>query len=355
MTTQQVPGKQDPRDDGCKDCKDMENATQLSIDTNRKVLCDLLYDSKGLVAKAETKFDGENGLYKEKRCIFIRTEDTYQRYRNFDITAGTELLQTNETVKTNVSQLKEWNKSLNTALTGLFNKIKDSKGKFADLKDAAYKLDNAYNEQCNAAQRKALTGKTSEDCDDPQKPSEPCSDASCQFDELICMPKGLYEDVVSIYKASSDIIGIQIFSNIDTLDQMQKDLSDKSISFEKHINDTMKLHKADVDKLQEELVSSVKSITKAAMERNGQRANFEGYYDATDFLCCPSCDCVTTDGGENQQRGNQNNCDDGCEPRLKDCEKEICRICDEVKETFCCNTDDTSTGTTVEANYSKKS
>jgi len=87
--------------------------------------------------------------------------------------------------------------------------------------------------------------------------------------------------------------------------------------------------------VQEELVKSVQEITKAAMDRNNARSNFEAYYDAADFLCCPSCGCL---GGDDKRRyGNGN---DLCEPRLKPCQDEICEICDEVKETFCCEPED---------------
>jgi hypothetical protein len=141
---------------------------------------------------------------------------------------------------------------------------------------------------------------------------------------------------------------------VDSLDQLQKDLADKSAAFKKHINETMKLHKADVEKLQDELVISVKSITQAAIDRNSQRANFEGYYDATDFLCCPPCDCVPSEGDNNGSH-DQKGCDDLCLPRLKDCESQICDICDNVKTTFCCKPDDTDNSKPPEVNYPKKS
>lgn len=357
MAQQQVPpGKPDHHDDhGCKECNDKDNATQQSINTLRKLLCDTVYNSKGLVTQAETKFDGENELYKDKRCLFIKTEDNYLRYRNFEITAGTELVQTNETIKGNVAQLKDWNKTLNSMLNNLFNKIKEGKGKFLDLKDAAYKLDNSFNEQCNSAQRKAITGTTGENCDNPQDAPEPCKDSVSEIEQLICLPRGLYEDAVSILKASSDVLGVQIFSNVDTLDQLQKDLASKSASFEKHISDTMKLHKTDVDKLQEDLVSSVKAVTKAAIDRNGQRASFEGYYDTTKFLCCPDCPCVPEDGDENPEKRDQKDYGNDCQPRLKNCEKVICDICDDVKTTFCCTTEGDNQGQTTESNYNKKS
>src|SRR5687768_57278 len=115
---QQYRNKPNPTDDdcGCSDCKDKDNATQVSINTVRSTVCTLLYDTKGTVAKLETKFNGENEVFKEKRCIFLNTEKNYRRYRNFEICTGTELLQTNESVKATVVQLKDWNKTLNSTL-----------------------------------------------------------------------------------------------------------------------------------------------------------------------------------------------------------------------------------------------
>lgn len=356
MNNQTVPGKTTQDDDcGCKDCKDMDNATQVSINLNRAVICSTLYDSKALVTKAETKFEGEKHLYHEKKCLFVRTEANYQRYRNFEIMVGSEILQTNDSVKASVGQLKDWNKALNTTLTTLFKQIKDAKTKFSDLKDSAYRLDSMYNDTCNNVQRKAITGKTGDNCTDTTVINENCKDSAVEFCELICLPKGLAQDADTLFQSSSDIIGIQLFSNVDSLDQMQKDLTDKSSLFEKFISDTMKSHRMDMDKLQDDLIVSVKSVTKAAIDRNSQRATFEAYYDATSFICCPDCSCTPSDENQdNLQYNHDKKSSDDCPPRLKECQKEICEICDDVKTTFCC-TDTTSPGNTgAQVNYTKK-
>jgi hypothetical protein len=350
---QQTRPKTGQTDDcGCDDCKDKDNATQVSITANRKLLCDLLTTEGGTVIKLQTKFDCESALYKDKRCIFLNTEKSYRRYRNFEITTGTELIQTNDSVKANVAQLRDWNKTLSTTLTNLFKQIKDLKGKFGDLKDASCKLDSSYKDKCNIGQKKALTGNSPENCADQTPPIDACKTTGTDIETLICKPKGLAQDIDSIFQASSDIIGIQIFSNIDSLDQLQKDLSTKSVAFEKQISDTMKTRKADLDILQTDLVNSVKTITQVAVSRNAERAIFEGYYDATKFLCCPTCSCVPADEPANGNTGNtpgaapkmQNNpgnkdCPDDCPPRLKDCEQAICDICDQVKTTYCCEAD----------------
>ena len=323
-----------PPEEPCNDCDEKDNPTQQSINVIRTAWCTLLYQSKGSVSQQETKFKGEKELFHEKKCMFVHTEQNYRRYRNLEIIAGTELIQTNDLIKTNVTKIKDWNKSLNATLVTLVKQIKDSKTKFNDLNAAACNLKRSYNDKCNAAQKKALTGITSEKCDEePKPPVDACKNAGDQIDDLICLPGGLSSDIDSIWQSASDVVGIQIFSNIDSLEPLQKDLSDKSIKFDKHISDIMKTRKGELDKLQDDLVTSVKSITQAAVARNNARAEFEGYYDAVDFLCCPDCDCIAVENTDANAK--QDDCYD-CPPRLKKCEDEICTICDEVKTTFCC-------------------
>jgi hypothetical protein len=328
QSTKNYPSGQNT--DGCTSCKDKDNPTQISITKERLKVCSLLYDSSGELSKQQEKFNKENELYGLKKCLFVNTEDNYRRYRNLDIATGTELLQTNESVKSNVTDLNKWNKDLNTALKNIAKAVKDAKTKFAELKKAACDLDSCYNDSCNTAQKKALTGKA-DGCKD-ETPIDACSDAEMIIGELICMPKGLASDIDSLFKSSHDVVGIQVFSNIETLEPLQKTLEEQSKAFQKHISEIVKLRDADLKKQQEELVKSVKDITKAAMDRNNARSKFEAYYDATHFLCCPICECLP----KNDKNNMETDCNTGCDPRLKGCEEDICEICGTVKETFCC-------------------
>lgn len=330
-----------PPDTGCTDCQDKDNATQKSINTQRIVLCGVLYDTEGTVAQAQTKYDGQTDLFNEKKCMFIRTEENYRRYRNLEITVGTGLLQTNDSLKANVATVNKLNTDLNKVLTDITKQIKDAKSKFAELKAAACKLDDSITDKCNAAQWKAITGKANENCSDGTTPPvDPCKNAETEIYNLTCLPKGLGKDIDYIFQASADVTGIQMFSNIDTLDPLQKALSDKSNAFEKLISDTMKTRRTDLDKLQSDLVDSVKTITQSAMDRNSARSNFEGYYDATRFLCCPTCGCVTIPSTDTNNTTGTDNCKDNCDPRLQACGQQICGICKDVQNTFCCDTPD---------------
>lgn len=331
------------KDDSDCNCKEIDNPTQLTINRERLKICSTLYETSGKVSMLEKKFKGEKRLYNDKTCLFNHTEENYRLFRNLEITVGTELLQTNDSVKANVKSYNDWNAALNKVLKeGIAKAVKDVKTKFAELDSAAFKLDSCRNEKCNQTQVAALTGEKPEGCkDDPKEPPKECANASDILDELICMPSGLVTDIDSIFQSSSDVVGIQVFSNIDTLDALQKKLEDQSKQFEAHVNATMKLRADDLKNLQVELVKSVQSITKAAMDRNSTRSEFEGYKDAIDFICCPKCkcleDCDCNDNDNNAQKDNRRDCDELSEPRLQDCEEEICKICDKVKQTFCCD------------------
>ena len=339
MSIQNRIGDCPPPKNGHTDCDDKNNATQKSINMERESLCTLLYETEGYVVQQQTKFDGENEIFNDKKCMFLHTEENYRRYRNFEICAGTELLQTNDSFKKNVAALNKLNTDLNKVLTDLNKQIKEVKSKFADLKSAACKLDDSIIDKCNTSQWKALTGETGENCnEDPKKPVDACTNTKTDITNLICMPKGLGKDIDSIFQASADVVGIQMFSNIDTLDPLQKTLSDKSGTFEKQISDTMKTRKGDLDKLQDDLVASVKSITQTAMDRNSIRSDFEGYKAAATFLCCPKCDCIVPAPANTDT--SDNNGTKECLPRLQGCGSHICDLCKEVQVTFCCDDED---------------
>ena len=318
--------KHPPRkeDHGCPDGGIKDLPTQKTISLERTPVCNSLYEAASELSKQEKKFEGENTVFNDRKCLFRYTEENYRRYRNLDITVGTELAKTNESVKDNVTLYKDWNKKLSEKLKSIAKGIKDAKGKFSDLKKAACDLDSCIKDSCNTAQRRALTGKSSGDCEDKDV-IDACKDAEKTLSEMVCMPKALASDIDSIFKAAHDVVGIQVFTNIDTLEPLQKTLDDKAKDFKSHIGNVVKSRETDMKGLQDSLIKSVEEITKAAMARNNARANFEGYYDAAKYLCCPKCPCLKA------------NDDKPCDVRLKDSEKCICRICEEVKNAFCCD------------------
>lgn len=311
-------------DKDCNNCEEKDNATQRSINIERQKYCDELYTSAGEVSKAETNYSGQTTLYENKKCMFVWTEGNYRRLRNTEICIGTELVTSNDLIKESVGNYVKWGIELSTSLKNIFKYIKDVKTKVGDLRDAADKLKNCTDDICNCTQMTILTGEVSEKCADKKLPQDrppECSDANDILKELLCMPGALKSDADSLFQSASDVIGIQVFSNLGTLEPLQKTLSDESKTFEKHILEIMKARETDMKKVQEELVKIVQETTKSASGLYSKRNDFEGLMCTTKFICCPACDCVVDDGN--------------CIPRLDKCKQSICDICDEVKETFC--------------------
>jgi len=306
-------------------CEENDTATQKSITAERKKYCDELYTTAGEVSKAETSYAGQNTVYESRKCMFVWTEDNYRRYRNTEICVGTELITSNDLTRDNVTSYIKWGTELSTGLKNIFKAIKEVKTKVGDLREAADKLKNCTEDICNCTQMTILTGEVSENCSDKKPPDNrpaECNDAKDVLKQLICLPAALKTDADSLFQSSSDVIGIQVFSNIGTLEPLQKTLSDESKAFEKHIQEIMKARESEMKKLQDDLVKSALEATKSASGLYNKRSDFEGLMCTTKFICCPNCDCVVE----------QVDCD---KPRLDKCKQCICDICDEVKGTFC--------------------
>lgn len=320
------------QNDDCADCVENDTATQKSINSARRKYCDELYVSAGEVSKYETQYNGQVAVYEDKKCLFVWTEGNYRRYRNTDISVATELLQSNELIKANVGNYISWNNDLSAGLKNIVKLVKDLKAKTIELRDAANKLGDCIHDSCNCSQMTILTGEVQKNCKDKppaDKRPEECKDVKEVIDDLICMPKALGFDADYLLKAASDTVGIQVFSNVSTLDSLQKTFSEEAKSFGKLIQETAKKREGDMKKAQDDLVKTVQDTTKSASWLYSQRSDFEGLMCTTKFICCPPCDCVT---------------DVKCEPRLGKCKEEICDICEKVKETFCgCDNEDEET------------
>lgn len=310
---------------------DSELPTERTIKKEKKRYCDRISVTIGEVGRWRESYRGYNRMLERKKCMFLWTEENYRRYRNTDISIGTEILMSNELIKTCITNTIKGGMDLSASLKNIFKGVKDVKAKLNDLREAACKLESCMNDSCNCTQLYVITGEMPEHCKDDanagkqrKRPKE-CEGAAENLDRLVCMPKSLSFDIDSIFKSSSEVIGIQVFSNIHTLDPLHKTFSDGARSFEKYLADIMKSREADLKRLQEDLVKTIQNATIAETEAYKKRSEYEGLQEAINFICDPSCDCVNDEGD--------------CEKRLEDCEKEICDICKKVHVTFCKNQD----------------
>ena len=307
--------------------EDRDFPTLKTINALKKQYCNQLTVLIGEVGKSQESYRGYNQLYERKKCLFLWTETHLQRYRNTDLSVGTELVQSNELVKTSVDGYLQWGSELATSLKNVLKSVKDVKTKLSDLRDAACKLDNCLNDSCNCSQVMVLTGEKPENCkEDPpsikRRPPE-CDHVAQCLDELVCMPKALAFDIDSILMSSSEVIGIQVFSNLKSLSELHKPVYDQIKTFQKHLSETVKTREGDWKKCQEDLVKAVQGATQADTETFGKRSDYQGLLEAINYLCNPDCNCVS---------------ESNCERRLINCEDLICQFCKDVQGSFCGDT-----------------
>lgn len=314
------PRPQD-QDDDCNKCKETDTLTEKTIDRERKKVCSDLAIKFGEARQWEQARYGARQLYDDKQCAFVKTETNYRYYRNMEISVGVELIQVNEDIKENIKSYKKWNDDLGALLKDIAKTAKEAKIKFKDLKDAGDKLETCLGDICNSTGKKILTGKSSGDCGDGGDKEPKCDNAEEILDKLVSYPKDLLHDMDLIYHSATQVTGIQIFSNVSSLEPLQKGLQEKSKAFDDLIQEKMKKGSDDLKKSQEDLTKAVVELTKATSTLYLKRSLFKGVKEATEELCCPDCGCIKEGG-------------------LEQCKCDICKICDDVKEGVCVDKDD---------------
>src|SRR5690554_126518 len=73
--------------------------TQRTINKEKKLYCNKITGVINEVGMWRESYKGYSNMLERKKCLFQWTEDNFRRYRNTDITIGTELLQSNEVLK----------------------------------------------------------------------------------------------------------------------------------------------------------------------------------------------------------------------------------------------------------------
>jgi len=310
-TNQNPPGTND-----CG-CVGKNTVTQGIINTERAVYCDLLDTAGGSVLEYQEKYSGTKSLKNKKKKLFIWTEKNYQAFRNLDITKGTSLIQFNESIKEATTGFLKDNKTLSDNLKDVLKKIKEVAIKTKELHAASCDLKRCVNDGCNCNQKGTLTGEWGDKCKGNERRIDTskcdCDKVKDKLEQLYSIPEKLNSYVDVLYKSAADVVGIQVFSNVGTLESLQKNLYDSAKAFEKHLADTTKKDGDDVKKAQDDFVKSVQDHAKAEAALYDKRGDFTGLFNTAAFFCCPDCRCI----------------------EKENCPDRICEICKEVKNTFC--------------------
>lgn len=308
------------------DCNERDNATQLTINDQKKIYCQNLKDDESNIQILKIGYESNERIYKSKERRFLSTGDNYQRYLNTEVSMGSQLVQANEKLKANVGNYKAWDDSLAKSLKDIFATVKTAKAKMSDLRDAASKLENSRKDSCNMSQWNLITGKIEKEKEKEkeEKPpatraeTEACRDVEEAIEMIFCMPKALSADVDSIFKSSSDTIGIQKFCNTGSLVPLHQTLYTNVQDFDTLLINTIVVRKADLEARQQELKEALKNRTGFVMDLYTLRNDYASIHTTLKKICCPTCGCVV------EELGN-------CEARLEKCENGVCEICGEVR------------------------
>lgn len=327
----QSQAKQEPQYTLDTECLEKDAPTHITIKTERSEYCDYLYEKYGVVKKWEGSYAALKEVYKEKKCLFVSVEKNYRILRNFNITIGSEFIQTNETIKENIGDYLKKSNDLYTTLQTICTEIGTLKSKMKVLREQACKLEACRDDSCNKTQWEILSGEQSAlDENSKSRTTYPtsCTDTKKFFNKLICMPKSLAKDADSLFKSSADVKGIHVFTNLGTLEPMRVKLAELAIKLNNHMQDSMKLRETDLKTVEEDLTKTIKESAKSNVSRFSSRSDFEGVKKALNIMCCieSKCDCIKDVQCESPNDDAQ---------RLAECEAKICDICGKVKTVYC--------------------
>ena len=335
MSIQQFNEKKKP--DGKKN-NGGNSPVKKTIRTKKDSYCDSLVTLVGTLTASEENVQGLTTTYELKKCCFVKTEKNYRIIRNLEILTGVELIQASAEIKTDVTAVLDKNGKLVDALKAVCAAAKDAKAKFGDLRDAASKLDACRKDSCNSSQMIKLGCKPAGECGDNEKKQDssqetqipqPCENACSILDRLVTVPAIFSQDIDIIYNSSAEIMGIQTFTSIKSLQKFQQDFEANAKAFDDWVTQKMKDGKTSVDAAQAELVDATKSLTTASYALYSARNAVEATDTIKDYLCCHKCKCISEDGECGCHHLDDSN------DRLKACKCEICDICDEVTGIYC--------------------
>lgn len=342
MAQQQSNTKKPPAEKPCNDKG--KTPTKRTIKQIKDTYCQSLKGLMGELSQNEVTYEGLVRAYHRKKCTFIKTEKNYRIVRNLELKVGIELIQASDEIKKNVASYSKMNDDLVKALKDVLAGAKDAKAKFGDLRDAASKLDAARKDSCNASQMIILGCKSGEDCGEKKEQNQDdknpdCCDNVCDIlDDLVNVPETLAKDIDIVFTSAAEILGIQSFSNIKSLDKFQTDFAAAAKAFDDVVADRMKAGATATSKAQDDLTAAIKTLTTAGFALFNKRNEIETDDDTKDFLCHHKCDCIHDcgcDDDDNDRKENDNDDDRNKKDRLKKCKCEICDICKEVKDIYC--------------------
>ncbi|MEC5143300.1 hypothetical protein [Chitinophaga sp. 212800010-3] len=270
-------------------CGDATSKTQQYIDNNKKNICNDFKDALGNLRQREGEYKGYKPVFKYKQCFFIKAEETWRFYRGIDVCTSLPAQKDGDLLKDKLGKAGDTNKAIAKALADAAKSIQDAKAKFSLLSEAALKLKNKADDNCNKAQRGALAKLKA-----GNKDFETCFKTIVDGSQQMYASDGGCSDgdAVSINKVActvGDVSGIQSFTNIDSILSLHKDLTDALKAFRDDVLANIKTGEDDQKKTYGDLGDAQQQRVTIKETLWTARTLTDGVEDIREFLCNLPC------------------------------------------------------------------
>lgn len=278
-------------------CEDVKNTRQILLNSKQE-LCNELRDAVDNLREAEGTFWGSVEVYKYKKCLYLKSNDSWRFYRNIEISTSNCSAAEAGMMKEKVKKAGERNVELQKLLKEVAKNVSEAHIKFKALNGAACALKRCMDDTCNGGQRKLLVDKLKEDNKDHFTEAIEClltlSDSVYHTDkhkDNHRCPDDCYcdENINELLCFTADVVGMQTFSNIENLSAIEKGLNDAITEFHNNVSGNLKAGADDAAKGLEELLKFQQTAAKLKYELFEKRGLASGIKDSKDFVCDPKC------------------------------------------------------------------
>ena len=289
-----------------------KSPTQEVIDKCKDILCDDIIALKAEKDASIIKRTAREEVEQYKICCFVKAQQAFHTYTSLDLLVATKAKKTVEVLGGNVKKYIEIDNGLAKILSETVKSIKEVKKKLAEVADEACKLDRCVEEEqrCNPDLKKALENgvpRIKEAIRIIRDSSKNCYDLSSRA-----------------FDAGVEIVGVQSFTNLESLKKMSDELTLSVSKFKIDIDLNTKKAYEDMTKCKEEYVTVVQELEQLDFDRCTAEVQFKAVKASRDFICDPHCERCDDDGRGLQElcRKVKKNFDDDSQEVEYDCESD---------------------------------
>ena len=260
-----------------------------SLKSIRKFYCEKRTEAEGTANAADTTWRGFEEARQFKICLWSRSKVARNFYRSIDYYAALPTAAETERMGKDLDDFIKKSDELSKALKDIAKGVKNIKDKAAELKGAACTLGSCLKEFTNNDQYEVLSQRIPGFGDTVR--NDLIKRVTTDDPDAVTAVQ-LADDA---FKVSVEVVGLQAFSNVDSLKPLGAGLLDRAKSFKADVDANVKARADEATKNMEDLLKHVKETTIKKVDKRRAAAALEGTLSTLDFVCDPDCNCPCED------------------------------------------------------------